>query len=111
MNNEFPADRATGIPGTGKRVLAAILALALAVTGCTTNPYTGEEEASNTGKGAGIILDIERRSSQYNPVYYRLQIYPGRSVWLVNPEGLKEGMWVEYEFSEQTGKVKRWVEI
>jgi outer membrane protein OmpA-like peptidoglycan-associated protein len=54
MNNEFPSGGITGIRNPGKRVLAAILALALAVTGCTTNPYTGEEEASNTGKGAGI---------------------------------------------------------
>ncbi|MFV1972295.1 MAG: OmpA family protein [Thiohalobacterales bacterium] len=35
-------------------LFAALLALALAITGCTTNPYTGEEEASNKAKGAGI---------------------------------------------------------
>jgi len=28
--------------------------MAVAITGCTTNPYTGEQEASNKGKGAGI---------------------------------------------------------
>ncbi len=39
----------------GKRFLAASLALALAVPGCTTtNPYTGEEEVNKTTKGAGI---------------------------------------------------------
>lgn len=31
-----------------------LLALSVALTGCTTNPYTGEEQASNTAKGAGI---------------------------------------------------------
>jgi outer membrane protein OmpA-like peptidoglycan-associated protein len=35
-------------------LLAALLAMAVAITGCTTNPYTGEEEASNKAKGAGI---------------------------------------------------------
>jgi outer membrane protein OmpA-like peptidoglycan-associated protein len=28
--------------------------MAVAITGCTTNPYTGEEEASKKAKGAGI---------------------------------------------------------
>lgn len=36
------------------RLLAAVLATALGVAGCTTNPYTGEEKASNAAKGAGI---------------------------------------------------------
>jgi outer membrane protein OmpA-like peptidoglycan-associated protein len=35
-------------------LLAALLAMAVGITGCTTNPYTGEEEASNKAKGAGI---------------------------------------------------------
>ncbi|UCC55665.1 MAG: OmpA family protein [Gammaproteobacteria bacterium] len=39
---------------TKNGVLAALLAVAVAITGCTTNPYTGEEEASNKAKGAGI---------------------------------------------------------
>ena len=38
----------------GKRLLAMFLVLTLAVTACTTNPYTGEKEASKTGLGAGI---------------------------------------------------------
>jgi outer membrane protein OmpA-like peptidoglycan-associated protein len=38
----------------GKRLLAMFLVLTLAVTACTTNPYTGEKEASKTGIGAGI---------------------------------------------------------
>jgi len=39
----------------GKQLLAASLALALAVPGCTTtNPYTGEQEVNKTTKGAGI---------------------------------------------------------
>jgi outer membrane protein OmpA-like peptidoglycan-associated protein len=39
---------------TGKRPLAMFLVLILAVTACTTNPYTGEKEANKTGIGAGI---------------------------------------------------------
>ncbi len=39
---------------SGNGLLAALLALAVGVTGCTTNPYTGEQEASNKAKGAGI---------------------------------------------------------
>jgi outer membrane protein OmpA-like peptidoglycan-associated protein len=35
-------------------LIAALLAIAVGITGCTTNPYTGEEEASNKAKGAGI---------------------------------------------------------
>ena len=40
---------------SGIRTLAtATLVCVLGLTGCTTNPYTGEEEASKTAKGAGI---------------------------------------------------------
>jgi outer membrane protein OmpA-like peptidoglycan-associated protein len=40
---------------SGMRVLAAILAAAMAVPACTTtNPYTGEQEVNKTSKGAGI---------------------------------------------------------
>lgn len=46
--------RSTHVTRTGVRLLAAILALSLALTGCTTDPFTGEEKVSNTGKGAGI---------------------------------------------------------
>ena len=35
-------------------VIAAIVSGALAVSGCTTNPYTGEREAGKSGIGAGI---------------------------------------------------------
>lgn len=35
-------------------VLAAVVSGALAVSGCTTNPYTGEREAGSSGIGAGI---------------------------------------------------------
>jgi len=38
----------------GKRVTAMVLVLTLGATACTTNPYTGEKEASKTGIGAGI---------------------------------------------------------
>ena len=39
-----------------KRVLmiAAIVSGTLAISGCTTNPYTGEREAGKSGIGAGI---------------------------------------------------------
>jgi len=34
--------------------MLSLLLASLAITACTTNPYTGEREASNTGKGAAI---------------------------------------------------------
>ncbi|KAB0681448.1 OmpA family protein [Aureimonas leprariae] len=37
-----------------RRLVPAALALALLATGCTTNPYTGESQLSNTAGGAGI---------------------------------------------------------
>lgn len=43
-----------GVTPVGKRLLAMFLVLTLAATACTTNPYTGEQEASKTGIGAGI---------------------------------------------------------
>lgn len=67
--------------------------------------------AGGAGKSAGIVLDIERRSSHYNPVYYRIQLYPGRSVWTTKIEGIREGNWIACDFSEQTGKVLKWWEI
>jgi outer membrane protein OmpA-like peptidoglycan-associated protein len=35
-------------------LLAASLAAVLGIAGCTTDPFTGEEKASSTAKGAGI---------------------------------------------------------
>jgi len=37
-----------------KSIVAVSLALLLGLSACTTNPYTGEEEASKAGLGAGI---------------------------------------------------------
>jgi outer membrane protein OmpA-like peptidoglycan-associated protein len=45
---------ATRASSMGKRALAMILVLTLGAAACTTNPYTGEREASKTGIGAGI---------------------------------------------------------
>lgn len=36
------------------KIIASALVAAVAVTGCTTNPYTGESEASKASIGAGI---------------------------------------------------------
>ena len=36
------------------RNVGAVSAASLILAGCVTNPYTGEREASNTAKGAGI---------------------------------------------------------
>ncbi len=35
-------------------IIAAAMVAVIGLAGCTTNPYTGEEQASNTAKGAGI---------------------------------------------------------
>lgn len=37
-----------------KRVLISAIGAAFLLVGCTTDPYTGERQASNTAKGAGI---------------------------------------------------------
>jgi outer membrane protein OmpA-like peptidoglycan-associated protein len=55
MNTEMTTStRATPEVTRGKRMLAMILVLTLGASACTTNPYTGEKEASKTGIGAGI---------------------------------------------------------
>ena len=60
MSISTPSFRSDNFYRLGKRFLAASLALALAVPGCTTNPftttdpYTREEEVNKTTKGAGI---------------------------------------------------------
>jgi len=55
MNLSTLSFRSENFYRLGKRFLAASLALALAVPGCTTtNPYTGEQEVNKTSKGAGI---------------------------------------------------------
>ncbi len=38
----------------GRTLLAAAVAVSLGIAGCTTNPYTGGQEASKAAKGAGI---------------------------------------------------------
>jgi len=45
---------AAAITPVGRRLLTAVLIITLAATACTTNPYTGEQQASKTGIGAGI---------------------------------------------------------
>jgi outer membrane protein OmpA-like peptidoglycan-associated protein len=55
MTDNTPTLQTPWFPAKGMRVLAAILAAALAIPACTTtNPYTGEEEVNKTSKGAGI---------------------------------------------------------
>jgi outer membrane protein OmpA-like peptidoglycan-associated protein len=44
----------TRIGKLGTTLLAATLAGSIGIAGCTTNPYTGEQEASKAAKGAGI---------------------------------------------------------
>lgn len=68
-------------------------------------------KAIENGKTAGIIVDIEQRSSSYNPVYYRLQIYPGRSCWTAVKSGLETGIWIEADLSGKSGKIKHWERI
>jgi outer membrane protein OmpA-like peptidoglycan-associated protein len=45
---------AAAVTPAGKRLLVMFLVFALAATACTTNPYTGEQQASKTSIGAGI---------------------------------------------------------
>jgi outer membrane protein OmpA-like peptidoglycan-associated protein len=45
---------AAAVTPVGRRLLATVLIITLAATACTTNPYTGEQQASKTGIGAGI---------------------------------------------------------
>jgi outer membrane protein OmpA-like peptidoglycan-associated protein len=45
---------AAAVTPVGKRLLALFLVLTLGSAACTTNPYTGEQQASKTGMGAGI---------------------------------------------------------
>ncbi|SUH06423.1 outer membrane protein [Salmonella enterica subsp. enterica] len=47
-------------------VIAAIVSGALAVSGCTTNPYTGEREAGKSGIGAGIG-SLSAQASAHSP--------------------------------------------
>jgi len=44
----------TLLPVSSKPLLAISLVLTLGLGACTTNPYTGEEQASKTAMGAGI---------------------------------------------------------
>lgn len=39
---------------SGTTLLAAIISAALGIAGCTTNPYTGEQQTSKAAMGAGI---------------------------------------------------------
>jgi outer membrane protein OmpA-like peptidoglycan-associated protein len=54
MNEHIPSTRSGAQPVRSKTLLAMSLALVLGIGGCTTNPYTGEEQASKAGMGAGI---------------------------------------------------------
>ena len=46
--------QSTPYPIRKKSLLAISLALVVGLGACTTNPYTGEEQASKVGMGAGI---------------------------------------------------------
>lgn len=53
--SDIPATNTPSRTRTGIRKLAiATLACSLGLAGCTTNPYTGEQQASKTAKGAGL---------------------------------------------------------
>jgi outer membrane protein OmpA-like peptidoglycan-associated protein len=54
MNEHITSTRSGAQPVRSKTLLAMSLALVLGIGGCTTNPYTGEEQASKAGMGAGI---------------------------------------------------------
>ena len=52
-NKSFTRSNALS-PKASRPLIAAAVALSIGLAGCTTNPYTGEQEATNTAKGAGI---------------------------------------------------------
>ena len=55
MNSELTTNaRVTAETPAGKRLLALVLVFAVSAAACTTNPYTGEKQASKAGIGAGI---------------------------------------------------------
>jgi DNA polymerase-3 subunit alpha len=64
-----------------------------------------------SGGSGGVVLDIEQKSSHYNPIYYRLQLYPGRNVWTVNLRGVEVGDWIAGSIARKTGKLMQWGKI
>jgi outer membrane protein OmpA-like peptidoglycan-associated protein len=54
MNKHITSTQSALPPTSNKSYIAISLALALGLGACTTNPYTGEEQASKAGMGAGI---------------------------------------------------------
>lgn len=54
MNKHITSTRSGKHPASSKSCIAISLALVLGLGACTTNPYTGEEQASKAGMGAGI---------------------------------------------------------
>jgi len=54
MTHHITSIKALPYRSKNKSILAVSLVLLLGLSACTTNPYTGEEEASKAGMGAGI---------------------------------------------------------
>lgn len=54
MNQASPAVKSHQKSFGFRAMSGAFLALALSLTGCTTDPFTGEQKASKTAKGAGL---------------------------------------------------------
>jgi outer membrane protein OmpA-like peptidoglycan-associated protein len=54
MNKQIISTQSSAHPTSSKSLLAISLVLAIGLSACTTNPYTGEEQASKAGMGAGI---------------------------------------------------------
>ena len=54
MSHKSSATSTAILPTATRTLIAATVALSIGLAGCTTNPYTGEQQASKTAKGAGI---------------------------------------------------------
>jgi outer membrane protein OmpA-like peptidoglycan-associated protein len=54
MSNAISGNNADRTRTGSKPLIAIAMALSIGLSGCTTNPYTGEKEATNTAKGATI---------------------------------------------------------
>jgi DNA polymerase-3 subunit alpha len=63
-------------------------------------------EAIAGGGTGGVVVDIEERSSDYNPRFWRIKFYPGRSGWIKEEPKFEVGDWIKMTISNRrTGRL------